>query len=184
MLTQYRVKYRNDHFHKDNVHRIAEIEEIREQTLLVFALLLGGCNLSKDAVQGFQPFYENEERPQTLQYSDVEKWLDAILGGDNLLNPDVPIYFMMENGRTNRWQLRFCTVNGFIDDKYPNEQGNPYVCDPLMWPDILEKDEAEKEMISFICKYLQEGKYSIKLKNHKNVRAGFLGRPQLLYERN
>ena len=38
---------RNGYFHKDNIHRMERIEEIRNSTFHMFFLLLGACNLSE-----------------------------------------------------------------------------------------------------------------------------------------
>lgn len=183
ILTKYRIKYRNDHFHKDNVYQVSEIEEIREQTLLVLALLLGGTSLSEPEIEGMNPYRKIEVEPQTLTYLEVEKWLDSILGGDNLLDASVPLYFMMQGYSNDRWQLHFCTVKGFIEDKYPDGMNFPYVCDTLMWPNILEKEAAEEEMISFLIRYLENGKYGMKLKRHPMVSAGYFGNPIILYKK-
>lgn len=183
ILTQYRIKYRNDHFHKDNVYHISEIEEIREQTFLLFALLLGGARLSDTDVERMNPYHKIDIEPQSLSYLDVEKWLDSILGGDNLLNPNIPIYFMMQGYSNDRWQLHFCTVKGFIENKFPDDMNYLYVCDTLMWPNILEKEAAEEDLISFISQYLERGKYGMKLKQHPMVSAGHFGHPIILYEK-
>ena len=45
-LNIYRDRYRNDHFHKDNVNSIEEIEDIRENTIRIHYLLLGAMKIS------------------------------------------------------------------------------------------------------------------------------------------
>ena len=45
-ISVYREKYRNDHFHKDNIYKIDEIEEIRANTILMHYLLLGSMRIT------------------------------------------------------------------------------------------------------------------------------------------
>lgn len=45
-LLQYCKECRNDHFHKDNINFFESVKKIRNNTLLVFYFLLGGCKLS------------------------------------------------------------------------------------------------------------------------------------------
>ena len=60
-LTEYRIKYRNDHFHKDNVYELKEIEEIREPTLLAFYLILGACSITDDELPSFNLYCDKSE---------------------------------------------------------------------------------------------------------------------------
>lgn len=181
MLTEYRIKYRNDHFHKDNVYELKEIEEIREHTLLAFYLILGACSITDDELPSFNPYCDKSEIQETLTYEELEKWLDRILGGDTLLDEHIPIYFMINRYGQDRWELLFNTVSGFTNN-YPDDMKYPYVCDPLYWPTLLEKYEAEIEAIQFIKGYLEKGKYAAKLKQHKMVSVGHFGHPQIVYE--
>ncbi|QCJ40837.1 hypothetical protein FAY30_02330 [Bacillus sp. S3] len=180
-LTEYRIKYRNDHFHKDNVYELKEIEEIRDQTLLAFYLILGACSITDDELPSFNPYCDKSEIQETLKYEELEKWLDRILGGDTLLDEHIPIYFKFRYGQY-RCELQFNTVSGFTNN-YPDDMKYPYVCDSLYWPALLEKDEAEIEVIQFIKGYLENGKYAAKLKQHKMVSVGHFGHPQIVYEK-
>jgi hypothetical protein len=95
-LTEFREKYRNDHFHKDNVFEISEIEEIRRQTIVMHYYLLGGCKIDYEKVSALKIHPEEVVEEKQLTYSDLENWLNKILGGDTLLDSTVPLYFMFK----------------------------------------------------------------------------------------
>jgi len=46
LLLRYGSECRNDHFHKDNIETFRDVECIRNNTLLLMYLLIGGCRLS------------------------------------------------------------------------------------------------------------------------------------------
>lgn len=46
MLLKYSQECRNDHFHKDNIEEYNRVKCIRNNTILIFYILLGGCKLS------------------------------------------------------------------------------------------------------------------------------------------
>lgn len=45
-ITDWREKHRNGFFHKHNLQSIDKVKEIREQTLQLYFLILGGCTIS------------------------------------------------------------------------------------------------------------------------------------------
>jgi hypothetical protein len=191
-LTEYRERYRNEHFHKNNVYDIAEIEDIRKQTIFMYYLLLGGCIINDEdfATLKIQPEKDgNSEECVGLTYATLEGWLDRILGGDPLLDKTVPLYFWLDGYGygPESWQLHFTTVSGFRDSGWADDMKFPldmkYRYDPLLWPAKLERDEAEAEVISMIKQYLQDGKYAGKLKTHKTVDVGLFAHPQRVYDK-
>jgi len=46
LLLRYGSECRNDHFHKDNIEAFRDVESIRNNTLLLMYMLIGGCRLS------------------------------------------------------------------------------------------------------------------------------------------
>lgn len=181
-LTEYRKKYRNDHFHKDNVYDFKEIEEIREHTIVLFYLLLGGCAIRDSQVSEFDLYYEASEVQENLKYEKLENWLNRILGGDTLLDGEVPIFFMFKGYGQTSWELQFNTVSGFNKKSFPEDMRYPYVCDSLYWPAVLEEEEAEKDVIRFLEFYLEHGKYAAKLKGHTMIAVGRFGNPQIVHK--
>lgn len=182
ILTQYRIKYRNDHFHKHNVYELRDIQEIREQTLLVFYLLLGACVIPDDKVSDFNIYCDLAEVLESLKYEELENWLNRILGGDTLLDESIPVYFMFKGYGQDSWELQFNTVSGFNNNSFPDDMEYPYICDSLNWPALLEKQEAENNVIKFLIEYLKNGMYANKLKRHEFIAVGSFGQPQIIYE--
>lgn len=184
-LDVYRDKYRNDHFHKDNINSVEEIEAIRTNTILIHYLLLGAMKI-KDSQKVYLSIEEKEiinVNDKGLEYCDVEKWLNRILGGDVLLSPDSNIYF--EVGiYGEQWQIKFSTVSGFSEKGIPQDPTWPYICDELKWNRLnQDKYEAEKQAIDMVKRYLNDGKYAVNLKTYKTIYVGWFGNPILLYER-
>lgn len=183
-LDVYREKYRNDHFHKDNVYEIDEIEEIRDNTILILYLLLGAMRISdSDKRRLGITVKENEaEKKQDISYNMLEEWLNRILGGDVLLSKTSKIYFEIGVWGAEHWRITFSTVSGFDDNGFPQDTNWPYIGDDLKWDRIFEKDETENQVITLLKKYLEEGLYSGNLKEYSMISAGLFGHPQILYE--
>lgn len=51
LLIKYSKECRNDHFHKDNIDDYSDVEKIRNNTLLVLFLILGGTIISKNGFE-------------------------------------------------------------------------------------------------------------------------------------
>lgn len=45
LLLQYNQECRNDHFHKDNIYSIQEVNRVRNNTLLILFYIIGSCRL-------------------------------------------------------------------------------------------------------------------------------------------
>lgn len=182
-LTEYRKKYRNHYFHKDNIYDVKEIQEIREHTIVLFYLLLGACKVSDTQIKKFNLYHEGVDIKESLKYEQLDEWLTSILGGDTLLDPDIPVFFMFKHYGQESWELQFNTVSGFDEKLFPNDMGYPYICDSLYWPAIIEEQVAEKEVVQYIEKYLEQGKYAAKLKGHSLIAVGKFEHPQIVYQK-
>ncbi len=77
-LLKYSQECRNDHFHKDNIDDFKYVEGIRNNTILLFYLLIGGCKLSNDC-------YRNEEilGIDREEYSELCKSLYKVPRSEN-----------------------------------------------------------------------------------------------------
>lgn len=184
-LNIYRDKYRNDHFHKDNVNSIEEIEEIRANTILIHYLLLGAMKISDSDKEwiGIVIKQKEEKNERDISYLMLEKWLNRIIGGDVLLPKSSKLYFKIGTCGTEQWNIEFSTVSGFDDRGFPQNIKLPYIGDDLKWDKVLEKDEMEKRVVSLIKEYLEKGLYSGNLKTYSMIFAGWFGHPQVLFQR-
>jgi hypothetical protein len=59
ILFDWTDEERNGHFHKDNLHDVNKIEEIRKQTLLLYYLLLGGFKIEEPDYRRIGIVFEN-----------------------------------------------------------------------------------------------------------------------------
>lgn len=182
-LNNYRIKYRNDHFHKDNVNSTEEINEIRTNTILIHYLLLGAmkiCDPEKERI-GIVIKQEDDIRKQDISYSMLETWLNRILGGDVLLPKSSKLYFQILRYGPNKYKLQFLTVDGFDERGFPQKAKWPYIGDDLEWDKILETDEVETKVISLISEYLEKGKYAVNMKTYSLISEGWFAHPKELY---
>ncbi len=185
-LNEYRQDYRNGYFHKDNITSTAEIEAIRNETLLMYYFLLGAFKISdpQKRLLGIEPVPVLILKKRGPVYTEFEKWLDRILGGDVLLSKEADIYFYVIGYGEKQWKLYFTTVSGFSEDGFPINQEYPYIGDELIWNRRGDdKNEEEKQVIEFIKRYLKEGRYSNNLKVYRSVSAGLLWSHTLIHQR-
>ena len=185
-LSIFRDKYRNDHFHKDNITSIEEIRDIRNYSLFMMYLILGALRIDEPHVEdlGIKNPTEEVKRKEGLSYSALEKWLDRILGGDVLLPVDSNIYFCVGVWGTEQWRLEFSTVSGFSDQGFPENSEWPYIGDDFKWDSCGEgKEEAEASVIEMLKRYMCEGRFAHNLKVYKTVSAGWFGKQEYLYRR-
>lgn len=164
-LNLYHKKYRNDHFHKDNVNSIEEIEEIRFNTYLMHFLLLGAMKIDDSQKQELGILQKNDslDKKCRLQYENLEKWLNRILGGDVLLPIESHVYFEVSVWGREQWKLEFTTITGFSDRNYPENMKWPYIGDDLKWERINDEEnkyEVENQVITMVERCLEEGKYA------------------------
>jgi len=112
---------------------MSEIEEIRKQTIAMHYYLLGGCRIDDEKKNALKICPDEKVEEKQLTYSDLENWIDRILGGDTLLNKSIPLYFMFKGYgyRPISWELEFNTVSGFDEKGFPNNMEYPFVCDSL-----------------------------------------------------
>ena len=185
-LNEYRQDYRNGYFHKDNITSTAEIEAIRNETLLLYYLLLGAMKVSdpQKKILGIELAPVLILKKRGLAYTELEKWLNRILGGDVLLSKEIDIYFCVAGYGEKQWKLYFSTVSGFSKDGFPVNQEYPYIGDELIWNGRGDdKSEEENQVIELIQRYLKEGRYSNNLKIYRSVSAGLLWSHTLIHQR-
>lgn len=124
ILHKYRMNDRNGFFHRDNLHDKARLDEIRENTFLIYFLVLGACKIeSKDyhklgfvvemdmptplGVHDFQNLrqwiIESLESP-TAQYLLRRKRLGVVVQADGLFMGH-PYGGWRASGDPKRWQL-------------------------------------------------------------------------------
>lgn len=199
-LSDFRERYRNDHFHKDNVYNSDEIEAIRSNTILLLYLLLGAMNISDSDFASIDYVHDDTGPVQNegLSYSQFEQWLDRIMGGDVLLPTSSKIYFSVTGYGSDgtKWRIRFITYKGINDHGLLDIDGiqYPYIDDDLKWDytpaSYEDRDAVLREIVNqtkcVLKAYLTRGKYANKLKSYASISAGWnMERyPEVIYEKN
>ena len=187
-LHEYRDKCRNDHLHKDNVYDDEETEEIRDQTIYLYFLILGGCIVRDDEFEylGVLPVKANNIQLNELpQYSDFETWLNMILGFDPLKGVSVIYFNLMRNYNENRHLLQLATTSKFEEASYKwiSDISFPFVNDAFGWRSDCSKEEAQTQVINLLKQYMESGQMADKLKNHDFVVIGALSHVECIYKK-
>lgn len=158
-LDFYREKYRNDHFHKDNIFAFEEIKEIRRATIELYCLLLGGMKInSKDLLL----FCEDSN----VDYeSSFYNWLDKLIGGNNLIDPKIGLLFWVR--KTEVWLNTYSDYNNEkqLSDK---KMDCPFLSNIFKF-EIKHYDYVVSSIEDWIHSYLNEGKYNKLLSLHQNI---------------
>ena len=184
ILDEYRRKYRNDHFHKDNINSIEEIKEIREKTILIHYLLLGAMKIKESDKEklGIVPRSESSEKHYP-SYPELEEWIDGIIGGGCLLtNQDSVIMFESKPYDRNKWRLQIESGKSISEKGLLEKKQWISIQDDLIWDAVQDTDEMEKRVVSLLKEYLEKGRYANHLKSYKIVAAGRFGHPIILYK--
>ncbi len=184
----YRDKYRNDHFHKDNVYANEEIEDIRKQTLYLYFLILGGCTIHDEefAQLGILSAQaESVEQNEVPQYLDFETWLNLILSFDQLKGVPVIYFDFNRNHNENRYLLQLATTSKFEENgyKWTSDISFPFVNDAFGWRSECSKEGAQVQIVDLLKRYLKSGRMACELKEHDFVVIGHLSHVECVYKK-
>ena len=158
-LDFYREKYRNDHFHKDNIFAFEEIKEIRRATIELYCLLLGGMKINSKDLSFF-----NEDSGVDYEFGFYD-WIDKLIGGNNLIEPKIGLLFWVQNN-----EIWLCTYNGYdketeLDVK---KMEFPFFNNYFKF-EFKDYDFIERSIENWIRNYLTKGKYCTIFSYHKNI---------------
>lgn len=190
-LICYRENYRNGHLHKTNVFQPEEIDNIRDQTIQLYFLLLGALRIQDSDISYLKLWEEKFPIKVELTYHSFSEWLDRILNGDTLLETDRLVYLNLGWYGKEQCQLSFVTVEKFEisgeNNQYhlPVNEQYPYINDCLLWDNDstetdsswdkeLEEVKVEKKIGELINQYYKTSLSANKLKKY-DVYYGFFG---------
>jgi len=190
-LINYRENYRNGHLHKTNVFQPAEIDNIRDQTIQLYFLLLGALRIEDSDIPSLKLWEEKLPIKVELTYEAFSEWLDRILSGDTLLGTDRPVYFNLGWYGKEQCRLSFDTVERFEtcgennQYSFPVNEQFPYISDCFLWDDDstkgdnswdkeAEEAKVERRLGDLINQYCQSSPCANKLKKYE-VYYGFFG---------
>lgn len=135
LLKNYAQDCRNDHFHKDNIGEFSVVTKIRNNTILLFYLLIGGYKMSDNLNTDkkslgiddntFDRLYKNiQELPRGIK--------KFILRFDNTQTIKAYKHYYQEKtiynsiGSVSESKIRFVKVDDFSSEKYENAMEGRY----------------------------------------------------------
>lgn len=87
-IDNWRRSLRNGYFHKDNLHDVTRVKEIRDSARLLYFLILGGCTIEDNDFAGLGIVAHQTEGDGNLDegitYSRLSTWLDGLFYDDPL----------------------------------------------------------------------------------------------------
>ncbi len=126
VLLKYSQECRNDHFHKDNMDSFQSVRCIRNNTILMFYLLIGGCKLSNNPEiteellgidkEGFSELCKKLYRIPRSQNRYIFKYGDTEKKVIRLYDQQRPIYD--SNGSLRDAIIEFAQVDDYKIDDY------------------------------------------------------------------
>ena len=159
-LDIYRKKFRNDHFHKDNIFALEEIKEIRIATIELYCLLLGGVKIK----------FENTNKVSEIKYDNIRQtfcgWVDTLFGGNNLIDKDIGILFFV-----SKMNIRIWTYKDFNNEINPDN--NKMECIDFFNNIFTFNIDNYKYILSniemWIDDYILNGQCANYLSMHRNI---------------
>lgn len=166
-ISDWRAKNRNGYFHKDNLHDPGVLTEIRERTIFLYYLILGGVKITDE--QRIQIGIVDEANDSisnsfNVRYNIFTEWIKNIIRYDVPLNGDGMMFMMVAQEYYNRWlvvpyRIKSPSIEDFMDiKKCWNKIVTDHTADmpPLHWrmTDIKTAKEADKEFQKMLFKFM------------------------------
>lgn len=166
-IYDWSAKNRNGYFHKDNLHDEGVLAEIREKTIFLYYLILGGVKITDE--QRMQIGIIDEENDDlsnsfNVRYDIFTDWLKNIILYDVPLNGDGMMFVMVEQDYYNRWlivpyRIKSPSIEDLVDiTKCWKKRVSDSTADmpPLQWrmTDIKTAKEADKEFQKMLFKFM------------------------------
>lgn len=154
ILQKYKQECRNEHFHKDNIYDHEKVERIRNNTILLFFLLLGSIN-NQNIINELCKLYADQyavfdnlcsklmEIPQSQIYFYIKFEDGDEMKAIRLLDQDEPSYD--ENGSLKNMTILFSRVESF---DIPDEDTFKRILNSKERRIIIDKDHIPQK-ISF-----------------------------------
>lgn len=153
----WRRYQRNGYFHKDNLYAVDnKISEVREQTIYLYFLLLGGIYFSSEerAELGVSEEEKLQNYSEKNVYKDFEKWMKDICIYD--LPGNIPGIWILLTHSEGPWKIHLYLMKYFYIDDFENG----------VFPDICEIMEHShtKAIPPFLLNFKSETYNSITFK--------------------
>ena len=153
ILQKYKQECRNEHFHKDNIYDYKKVERIRNNTILLFFLILGSINDEKIVDQLCKLYLQDETEtfdticrklmriPESLMNFFIQFEGEAEIKAIRILKQDEPSYD--ENGSLKDTKIIFAKVNSF---SIPDEKTYNSIINSKERMIIIDKDHTPQKL--------------------------------------
>lgn len=152
---------RNGHFHKDNLHNPEKIKEIREQTLLLYYLILGSFSITNDQFseigiidQATEHVIDEEEL-----YQKFTAWASPIILYD-MSKEAGAIGFMITESKGKPWEISLQAMKDSTETDYrwnwSQLYSTSYLANNFCWDNPLNWEEGLSQIIHFVERFMRE----------------------------
>ena len=186
-INDWRDKQRNGYFHKENLHDAEKVEEIRQNAICLYFLILGGYDIHDDQFGQLgiaaKETHKFESNDREFQYLEFEKWLEPILKHMSTKGA-VAVSFNLYAEESNGWSLQLTTTSRFDENDYKwtwdevFSSGRVY----YTWQFDCTWEEALAQAVDGVKEYLEGGTYSDKLKKYSAVGISYRDSVKVVYK--
>lgn len=179
-LIEWRVNYRNDHLHKDNLYDSKKIDAIREKAIYLYFLLLGGCKIDKSdfdtlGVVSLEAEADINMRRFAFSQKRFEEWINPILNY-GLPKDAKGISFNIYERDDYGWDLQLTATSSYTEEDYKWTFDDMYSSghDMFCWKAQYSEAEALSEAVNAVKEYIINGLFSEKLKRYSAVVVSYI----------
>lgn len=184
-LIDWRVNYRNDHLHKDNVYGSKEIDAIREKAIYLYFLLLGGCKIDESNFDAFgvvnlEAEVDKHMRQFAFSQKRFEEWINPILNYGLPKDAKGILFNIYERDVYNKedfgWDLQLICTSSYTKEDYKWTFDEMYSSghDMFCWKDRYSEAEALSEAVNAVTEYIKNGQFSEELKRYSAVVVSYI----------
>lgn len=184
-LNDWRVNYRNDHLHKDNLYDSKKIDAIREKAIYIYFLLVGGCNIDKSGFDAFGVVNLEAEadihiRQFAFSQKRFEEWINPILNyglPKDAKGISFNIYERYGYGKEDYgWDVQLTATSSYTEEDYKWTLDEMYSSghDMFCWKAQYSEAEALSEAVNAVKEYIINGEFPEELKKYSAVVVSYI----------
>jgi hypothetical protein len=184
-LIDWRVNYRNNHLHKDNLYDSKKIDTIREKAIYLYFLLIGGCKFDEidfDAFGIMSLEVEADIHMKQFAFSQkrFEEWVNPILNYGLPKDANGIIFNIYESDFYDEenfgWELQLIATSSYgeEDNKWTFDEMYSSGHDMFCWKAHYSEAEALSEAVNSVKEYIINGQFSEELKRYSAVVVSYI----------
>ena len=181
-IKKWREDYRNNYFHKKVLNNMNIVDEIRDKTICLYFLLLGGCDIRKKDVIKLKPYVQNEEDYKTEEIISFEvgQWIDEVLDYKQFCNSEaIRFNLIIEPGYG--WSMKLTTIDikelNCKSQEVKFDSGKNY----YMWQSNMNESEVLEFMEKILKAYIGSEHGTEKLKDYLHIEIAGIYNKKIIY---